>query len=286
VREHREAPGDRLAGKAILVTGAGGGIGRGSVQPLVNEGASVIAADLNLPAAHGVAQEVGAAAEAVALDVTDGDAVAAAVADISARHGRIDGLLHCAADVRFINQEDRRLTELDDTVWKRMLELHLTGAFLACKHVGRQMLRQGSGSIVLCGSVDAHFGVAGLDSYTAAKGGVHALARSFAAGVAPDGVRVNVLAPSFVETEAQAEWLADPASRALIERLHMLPIPSPADIAAAAVYLLSDESRAVTGATIPVDGGYSAFKARDDVMAAMNPERASATRGKRDRTDG
>ena len=116
----------------------------------------------------------------------------------------------------------RRLTEMDDAVWQRMIDLVLTGTFHVCKHVGRQMLRQRRGSIILTATTDALIGVAGLDAYTAAKGGVVALTRSFAAGMAPDGVRVNAVCPAFVATEPQMMWLDDPAARAVD------PEPAPA----------------------------------------------------------
>jgi NAD(P)-dependent dehydrogenase (short-subunit alcohol dehydrogenase family) len=195
------------------------------------------------------------------------------VAAVAAELGAIDVLYHTAVDVRFVNYEDRRLTELPDEVWERMIRLCLTGTFNVCKHVGRQMLAQRSGSIVLSATTDALIGVAGLDSYTAAKGGVVALTRSFAAGMAPDGVRVNALCPAFVATEPQRAWLEDPASRAAIQSLHLLPIPEPEDIAPFAVFLASDESRAVTGGVFPVDAGYMAFKANVDVMGAMQARR-------------
>ena len=189
-------------------------------------------------------------------------------------------LYHCAVDVHFVNYEDRRLTELDDAVWDRMMRLCLTGAFYLCKHVGRQMLAQRSGSIILSATTDALIGVAGLDSYTAAKGGIVSLTRSFAAGMAPDGVRVNTLCPAFVSTEPQMDWLDVPESRAAIQSLHLLPIPEPEDIAPFAVFLASDESRSVTGGIFPVDSGYMAFKAngRHDGRHAA---RTSGTRRER-----
>ena len=131
------------------------------------------------------------------------------------------------------------------------------------------MLKQGSGSIILSSTVDALVGCAGLDSYTAAKGGVTALTRSLAAGLAPDGIRVNAIAPSFVSSEPQKVWLEDDASRATIEQLHLLEIPTPEEIAPLVVYLASDESRRMTGTVIPLDSGYMAFKANLDVMGAM-----------------
>ena len=112
-------------------------------------------------------------------------------------------------------------------------------------------------------------GVAGLDSYTAAKGGVVAMTRSLAAGLAPDGVRVNAIAPSFVATESQMEWMADPDRAKALDPLHLLPLATPEQIAPLVVYLASDEAAVVTGGIYPIDSGYMAFKAQIDVMGAM-----------------
>ena len=205
---------------------------------------------------------------AVAVDVCD-TASSSAVATTVERFGSLDVVYHCAVDVPFVNTQDRRLTELDEAVWARMIDLCLTGVFRVVKYAGRQMLAQGSGSIILSSTVDALVGCAGLDSYTAAKGGVTALTRSLAAGLAPDGIRVNAIAPSFVSTEPQKVWLEDDASRSTIEQLHLLEIPTPEEVAPLVVYLASDESCRMTGAVIPLDSGYMAFKARLDVMGAM-----------------
>jgi NAD(P)-dependent dehydrogenase (short-subunit alcohol dehydrogenase family) len=150
-----------------------------------------------------------------------------------------------------------------------MIDIHLTGTFLVLKHVGRQMIAQRSGSIIVSSTVDALVGCAGLDSYTAAKGGVTSMVRSFAAGIGQDGVRVNAIAPSFVSTEPQRVWLDDADASATIARLHILPVPTPEQIAPFVVYLASDESAAVTGTVFPVDAGYLAFKAQVDVMGTM-----------------
>ena len=151
---------------------------------------------------------------------------------------------------------------MDDAVWQRMIDLVLTGTFHVCKHVGRQMIRQRRGSIILTATTDALIGVAGLDAYTAAKGGVVAVTRSFAAGMAPDGVRVNAVCPAFVATEPQMTWLDDPAARASIQSLHLLPIPTPEEVVPFVVFLASDEASAMTGGVHPVDAGYMAFKGR------------------------
>jgi NAD(P)-dependent dehydrogenase (short-subunit alcohol dehydrogenase family) len=262
----------RLEGKTAIVTGAASGMGRAGAVAFAREGASVVLADIDEPRAAEVTASIVAAggrASAIAFDVTDSGSVEAMTAAAVAELGRVDVLYHCAVDARFVNNEDRRLTELDDDVWDRMIRLCLTGAFYVCKHVGRQMLAQRSGSIILSATTDALIGCAGLDSYTAAKGGIVSLTRSFAAGMAPDGIRVNALCPAFVATEPQMAWLDVPESRAAIESLHLLPIPEAEDVAPFAVFLASDESRAMTGGIYPVDAGYMAFKTTVDTMSAV-----------------
>ena len=239
------------------------------------EGARVVIAEIDPERGERVASQIrDAGGEAVAdvVDVTDAAAVEAMVARTVERWGSLDTLFHCAVDVPFVNNEDGRITELPDEVWQRMLDLVLTGTFNCAKHAGRQMIAQGSGSIILTATTDALIGSAGLDAYTAAKGGVVAMTRSFAAGVARDGVRVNAICPSFVTSEPQREWLANEDSARAVDALHLLPVPSPEEIAPLVVYLASDEAAAMTGAVIPIDSGYMAFKANLDIVGAMRAQ--------------
>jgi NAD(P)-dependent dehydrogenase (short-subunit alcohol dehydrogenase family) len=259
----------RLDGKVALVVGGGSGMGRAGAVAMAAEGARVAVADISLEKAAATVTSIGTNAMALRVDVTSPELVEQAVAETVQRFGRLDVLYHCAADVHFVNTQDRRLTELDDEVWARMIDVHLTGTFYVLKHAGRQMVAQGAGSIIVSSTVDALVGCAGLDSYTAAKGGVTSLVRSFAAGVGRDGVRVNAIAPSFVSTEPQRVWLDDEDALATIQSLHILPVPTPEQIAPFVVYLASDESAAVTGTVFPVDAGYTAFKTQVDVMGTM-----------------
>jgi NAD(P)-dependent dehydrogenase (short-subunit alcohol dehydrogenase family) len=256
-------------------------MGRAGATLMAAEGARVAVADIDADKGLQVSRSVCMAGyEAVFLpvDVRNAESVRDLVDQTVSRWGRIDVLYHNAVDVRFVNEQDRRLTELPETTWDRMLDLVLTGTFRCCKYVGQQMLKQRSGAIILTATVDALIGCAGLDAYSAAKGGVVALTRSFAAGVAKDGVRVNAICPGFVATEPQLGWLLQPAAEATMRALHLLPIATPEQIAPFAVYLASDESAAVTGGIFPIDSGYTAFKANLDVMglargpAAPNPE--------------
>jgi NAD(P)-dependent dehydrogenase (short-subunit alcohol dehydrogenase family) len=259
----------RLEGKIALVVGGGSGMGRAGAVAMAAEGAAVVVSDIALDRAEAVASSIGGNAVAMHIDVTSPELVQSVVADTVERFGHLDVVYHCAADVHFVNTQDRRLTELDDDVWARMIDIHLTGTFYVLKHAGRQMVKQRAGSIIVSSTVDALVGCAGLDSYTAAKGGVTSLIRSFAAGVGRDGVRVNAIAPSFVSTEPQRVWLDDESALATIQSLHILPVPTPEQIAPFVVYLASDESAAVTGTVFPVDAGYMAFKAQVDVMGTM-----------------
>ncbi len=215
----------RLEGVVALVVGGGSGMGRAGAVAMANEGASVVVADIDLERAR---RSWPTSCGGVAVGrrrLRHRERRAHGRRSTVERFGRLDAVYHCAVDVPFVNTQDRRLTELDEEVWARMIDLCLTGVFRVVKHAGRQMLKQQSGSIILSSTVDALVGCAGLDSYTAAKGGVTALVRSLAAGLAPDGIRVNAIAPSFVSTEPQKVWLEDEASRTTIEQLHLLADP-------------------------------------------------------------
>jgi NAD(P)-dependent dehydrogenase (short-subunit alcohol dehydrogenase family) len=264
---------NRVEGKVAVVTGGGSGMGRAGATLLAREGAKVIVADINEGAGSRVAQSIvsaGGEAVSVPTDVRSVDSVKRLVKQTVDRYGRIDVLYHNAVEVQFVNEQDRRLTELPEETWDRMIGLVLTGTYRCCKYVGQQMIKQRSGSIILSATVDALMGCAGLDAYTAAKGGVISLTRSFAAGMGKEGVRVNAVCPSFVATEPQLEWLRKPGASESMKSLHLLPIAEPEQIAPFVVYLASDESAVVTGGVFPIDSGYMAFKANVDVMGLVS----------------
>src|SRR5262249_48932405 len=161
-------------GKVALVVGGGSGMGRAGAAAMAREGASVVVSDIALDRAEAVAASItqgGGTATSLHVDVASPDLVERLVAETVSAFGSLDALYHCAADVHLVNTSDRRLTELEDDVWQRIIDVHLTGTFLVLKHAGRQMIAQRSGSIIVSSTVDALVGCAGLDSYTAAKGG-------------------------------------------------------------------------------------------------------------------
>ena len=150
-------------------------------------------------------------------------------------------------------------------IWYKIIDLVLTGTFLTAKYVAQHMLTRKSGSIVLTATTDALIGQAGIDAYTAAKGGVVAMTRSMAAGLSPEGIRVNAICPGFVATPHQSVFMDDPAERRKIESLHLMGIMDPEDIAAFAVFLASDEAKRITGGIHTADSGYMAFKSHVDL---------------------
>ncbi len=253
-----------LPEKLVLIVGGGSGVGAAAARLAARDGARVVVADIASDAAASVASECGGTPAVV--DVRSSESVRALVVDTVARHGRIDGVLHTAMSVPLVNKHDRRATELPEAIWDSIVSLVLTGTFLVCKYVGQQMLRQRSGSIVLTATTDALIGQAGIDAYTAAKGGVVALTRSLAAGLSPEGVRVNAICPSFIDTPHQQDFLGVPELRARIEAMQLMPIMSAEDVAEMALFLLSDRARYLTGGIHVCDAGYTAFKGRMDVL--------------------
>jgi NAD(P)-dependent dehydrogenase (short-subunit alcohol dehydrogenase family) len=258
----------RVAGKVAIVTGAGSGMGRAGAVLLAAEGAKVVVADVNPKGSQTVCQSIldrGGEAICIPVDVRDKESVRELAEKTISAYGRIDVLYHNAVDVQLVNKGDRRLTELPSDTWDRIIDLVLGGTFRCCKYVGKQMITQKYGSIILTATTDALIGCAGLDAYTAAKGGVVSLTRSFAAGMAADNVRVNAVCPGFVLTEPMREFIEDPTSRMALNLLHLLPIATPEQIAPFIVYLASDESVVVTGGVFPIDSGYMAFKANVNI---------------------
>ncbi len=257
-----------LENKYILVTGGAQGIGEAAGRVFAREGASVILTDIATDRVEAHAEAIrrsGGEAMALHLDVTDPGSVTDAVEKTVERYGRIDGVFHNAMSAAYVNNNDTIVTELSDEVWHHIIGLTLTGTFNVMRAVGREMLKQGAGSMVFTATVDALIAQAGVDAYSAAKGGVISLARSAAAGLSPEGIRINTICPGFVTTPDQASFLEDPVQRKEIDKMHLMDIAAPEDIADYAAFLLSDRARCVTGATHMVDSGYSAFKGKMDV---------------------
>ena len=250
----------RLAGKTALVTGGGGGIGRESALRFAREGARVVVVDANPGAGNETVAQVtraGGTAAFVAADVTVSADVAAMIRAAEDRFGALHVLFNNAG---IFPDEDGSVVDTPEAVFDRVIAVNLKGVFLGCKHGIPALLRAGGGSIINTASFVAVMGAATSQSaYTASKGAVLALTREIAVEYARRGIRANALCPGPVNTPLLASLLADPAARA--RRMVHIPLGrlmEPREVAAAALYLASDDASCVTGTTFLVDGGITA----------------------------
>jgi NAD(P)-dependent dehydrogenase (short-subunit alcohol dehydrogenase family) len=250
----------RLDGKVAVITGAGSGIGRAAASMFSAEGAAVVAADLLPEAARSLADEIegaGGRALPVEVDVADAEQVQSMVDAATTAFGRLDILFNNAG---IFPPDDGGVLDTPPATWRRVMEVNLQGVWLGCRAAIPAMEASGGGSIVNVASFVALMGAATAQvAYTASKGGVLALSREIAVEYGRRRIRVNAICPGPVETPLLAELLADPARRA--RRLVHVPIGRfgrPEEIAAAALFLASDEASFVTGSALVVDGGITA----------------------------
>lgn len=248
----------RLENKKAIVTGGAGGIGRATSLAFAAEGASVAVVDLNAEAAEAVAEEIRAAggnAIAIGADVSSEDDIIRVVATANEAFAGIDVVFNNAGIIR-------RTTAVETTVeeWDRVFGVNVRAIFLMCKHVVPVMKANGGGSIVNTGSGWGLKGGGQAISYCASKGAVVNMTRALAIDHGPDGIRVNSVNPGDVDTgmlrdeakqlgQDQAGFLAEAAERPLNR------MGQPSEIAAAVVWLASDDASYVTGSALVVDGG-------------------------------
>jgi len=247
----------RLDGKVAVITGAAGGIGREAAILFSSEGASVCVADVDPEKGEATA---GACREAFfqQVDVADPESVAAMYAATAERYGGIDVLYNNAG---IMPADDASILETEADAWQRVQDVNTKGVFLCCKHGIPHLLERGGGSVINVASFVALAGAATSQiSYTASKGAVLSMSRELAVEFARRGVRVNALCPGPVETPILMR-LFDETPGALERRLIHLPMGRLAqakEIAYGALFLASDESSYVNGATFLVDGGLTA----------------------------
>lgn len=253
----------RLHGKSLVIIGGTSGLGLAAARACVREGARVVAVGRDADKAAAVAKELGESVRVLAADATDPTTAERAITLAVAEFGGFHGLYHVAGGSGR-RRGDGPLHEITDEGWQFTLHLNLTSLFNSDRAAVRQFLLQGSGgSIVNCGSV-LGFSPSpkffATHAYAAAKAAVIGLTKSAAAHYAPHNIRCNVLAPALVATPMSQRAQGDEAILNFIKTKQPLDggrIGQPEDLDAAVVWLLSDESRFVTGQVIAVDGGWS-----------------------------
>jgi NAD(P)-dependent dehydrogenase (short-subunit alcohol dehydrogenase family) len=247
----------RLANKVALITGGGSGIGKASSILFAREGARVIVVDVNESAARATAGEIGDQARHFVSDVARAADAEAMVRFAEQTFGKLDVVFNNAG---IFDPSDNSVIDTEDEIWDRVIAVNLKGVFLGCKYAIPALLRAGGGSIINTASFVAIIGAAVPQiAYTASKGGVLAMTREIAVEFARRNIRANALCPGPVETPLLAELLCDPARRQ--RRLVHIPpgrFGTAEEMANAALFLASDESSYVNGATFLVDGGITA----------------------------
>ncbi|MBE3102729.1 MAG: glucose 1-dehydrogenase [Bacilli bacterium] len=242
----------RLQHKVAIITGGASGIGEFTVREMIKQGAKVVVADFDDVGGKKLAEELGEHASFIQVDVSKEDEVEAMVKHTVDTFGKVD-ILFSNAGIGSVGHTH----EVTFEDWNKTIAVNLSGVFLCAKYTLKEMVKQGSGSIINCGSILGHVGQAVTASYTAAKGGVVNMTRSLAVEYAPKGIRVNAVCPGYIKTP-----LLDQLDSAMMQHLVSLHplgrLGEPQEVANAVVFLASDEASFITGANLFVDGGYTA----------------------------
>lgn len=260
--------GDRFAGRVVVITGAGSGIGRATALRFASDGARVVVADISTHSAAETAALVvagGGTALAVSVDVSHEPDVERMIATAVDQFGTVD-VLHNNAALMTTDRPDADIAELDVHVWDTKMAVNSRSVMLGCKHVAPIMRRAGRGAIVNTSSVSALVGTDVNAAYGASKAAIIGLTRYVATMLGGDGVRCNSVAPGLVLTERISATMSE-RQLAQYRAERLLPwAADPEDIAGVVAFLASDEARCITGQTIVVDSGTTTHRPRHAML--------------------
>jgi gluconate 5-dehydrogenase len=244
----------RLDGQLALVTGGGTGLGFGICQAMSQAGARVVMTGRREDVLRDACQQLGSAAGYLRHDVTDLSTIPVLVQRIEEKFGPLDILVNNAG-----NHLKRPAVDTSDADLASILQTHLLGSFALSRECGRRMTGRGHGSILMIASMSALFGIPQVSAYSAAKSALAGLTRALAVEFSPHGVRVNAIAPGWIDTPLSRKALeGDPARKQrILNRTPMGTLGEILDVGYAAVYLSSPAAKFVTGIVLPVDGGAS-----------------------------
>ena len=237
-----------MTSKQILISGGTSGIGRAIAVAFASQGDQVVATGFSEAEVEAASrEEVGVSIRHELLDVRSAEQIARLIATLP----RLDVLVNCAGIIR------RGGAEHDPAVFAEVLDVNLTGTMRLCT-AARPLLQASSGCVLNTASMLSYFGSGVAPAYCASKGGIAQLTKSLAIAWAADGIRVNAIAPGWIETPLTEPLTADPARRqAIIDRTPLARWGRPEDVAGAALFLCSPVAAFITGVILPVDGGYS-----------------------------
>lgn len=238
-----------LNGKIALVTGASRGIGKAIAEKLASQGATVIGTATSTTGAQAISDYLGDNGVGKVLNVADATSIQSLLDGLNQDHGGVDILINNAGITR-----DNLLLRMKDDEWQDIMDTNLTAIFKLSKAVLRGMMKKRFGRIINVGSVVGSTGNAGQANYAAAKAGVIGFSKSMAREVASRGITVNVVAPGFIDTD-MTKSLSDEQKASIFKDIPANRLGTPQEIAAAVVFLASDEAGYITGETLHVNGG-------------------------------
>lgn len=251
----------RLANKVAVITGSGGGQGKAAALLFTQEGARVVVNDLRAEAVDAVVAEIRAAggeAIGVAADISEKGPAEQVIDRAIEAFGRVD-VLYNNAGVLLWGRGDGPVADIEEEIWDQVLRINLKSMYLTCRKTIPRMIEQGGGIIINTASTAALNGTDRAHAYNASKGGVVSLTRSIAVAYGRQNIRANAICPSAVDSPMTHQWMpTEEARQRVASPMPLRRVGTPEDVAQLALYLASDDAAWMTGAVIPIDGGFTA----------------------------